>query len=71
MGESGQSRVIKFPYAPERPEQGDNVPLFTCSSTPHSISPRAPYETLVKVTRGLMCLCTYDLYSPVHNVLDA
>jgi hypothetical protein len=28
------SMAIKFFYAPERPEQGDEVPLCTCSSTP-------------------------------------
>ncbi len=39
MEGSGPSRVIKFLNAPERPEQGDKVPLFTCSSAPHSMGP--------------------------------
>jgi hypothetical protein len=33
----GRSRAIKFLFAPERPEQGDEVPLCTCSPTPHSM----------------------------------
>jgi hypothetical protein len=30
----GRSRVIKLHNAHERPEQGDQVPLLTCSSIP-------------------------------------
>jgi hypothetical protein len=45
MGGSSQSRVIKCLNAPERSEQGDYVPLFTCSSIPHSLGPRPPYDT--------------------------
>jgi hypothetical protein len=32
MGGSDPSRAIKFLYAPERSEQGNKVPLYTCST---------------------------------------
>ncbi len=38
-GGGGRSRAIKFLYAPKRPEQGDKVPSFSCSLTPHSMGP--------------------------------
>jgi hypothetical protein len=38
--------------------------LCTCSSTPLSMGPEISLMALVHKT-------TYDLYSPVHNVLDA
>ncbi len=67
MGGSRPGRAIKFLYAPELPEQDDKVPLCFCSSTPISMGP----ETSLVGSCALNHLCTYDLYSPVHNVLDA
>ncbi len=64
---SGPSRVIKFLNAPERPDQGDKAPLFTGSSTPHSIGPRPPYARVHKTAYAPMI----TVYSLVRNVLDA
>ncbi len=67
--------MIKFLNSPERPKQSDKVPLFTCSSTLNNMGPRPPLGyTLLKSSGGSCAennLCSYDLYSPVHNVLDA
>ncbi len=48
--------MIKFLNAPERPEQGDYVPLFNCSSISHSMGPET---SLV----GLLCIIT--IYAPM------
>ncbi len=47
---SGPSRVIKFLYAPERPEQGGYVPLCPCSSTPSVWALKPPTWSLVHKT---------------------
>jgi hypothetical protein len=57
----------KFCNGGSQSEQGDQVPLYTCSSTPLSMGP----ETSLVDSCAENHLCTYDLYSPVHNVLDA
>ncbi len=51
MGGSGPSRVVKFLYAPEGPEQGDLVPLCTCSPAPTIWALKPPSWALVhKIT---------------------
>jgi hypothetical protein len=52
---SGPSWAIKFLYAPAPPPP------------PHNMCP----ETSLMGSCTLNLLCTYDLYSLVHNVLDA
>jgi hypothetical protein len=52
----------KFCNVGERPEQGDQVSFCTCSSPPSVWALKPPLWALVHKT-------TYDLYSPLHNVL--
>ncbi len=56
----------KFCNGEERPEQGEQVPLCTCSSTPLSMGPKTPSRALVHKTTYASMIYT----APVHNVLD-
>ena len=67
--------MVKFLNSPERPKQGELSSFIHLLLHPPTVwALDLPTIHPVKVTKGLVCisnLCTYDLYSPVHTVLNA